>query len=69
MDIHDYYHEQTTGKITGYVKGGIEELKKGFPKNYQDMEDNLKKNWSKAGIDQYCKSMIAGLKKIGFYHD
>jgi hypothetical protein len=66
----DYYSKYAHAIISeGYVKGGIEALKEKFPEGYRDMEDKLKKNFTKQEIDLYCKNMIAGLRKVGFWND
>jgi hypothetical protein len=69
-EIVDYYSKYAYEIISkGYVKGGIKALKGEFPEAYRVMEENLGKNFTKAGIDKYCKNFVAGLKKVGKWKD
>lgn len=66
--LSEYYAIDAVKEISkGYVQGGLAELKKEFPENYNAMEKKLERNFTRDGVDKYVKDLIFGLKKINHW--
>ena len=70
MEIVDYYTTHAHEIISqGYIKGGIAALKDKYPDAYREMEEKLEKNYTKEGVDTYCRNFIRGLKAVNAWKE
>jgi hypothetical protein len=68
--MSQYYAIEAVKEISkGYIRGGLEKLKKTFPDNYRKMEKKLENNFTRDGVDKYVNDLIFGLKKVGAWND
>ena len=66
LEVRDNYTRYAYNIISkGYIKGGIDALKKKYPNSYEEMEMSLKKDFSMENVRKYCDDFVAGLKQVG----
>jgi len=61
------YHAATDEISQGMKLGGYTELVKRYPARIEELDQILSENFCEATIDDYKKSIIAGLKKINYW--
>lgn len=68
--MKDYYHDNVIVPISkGYVKEGYFKLKEQYPERIKELEAELNSNFKPNIMDKYRKTIITGLKKIGYWRE
>jgi hypothetical protein len=69
MTIDDYAHEIILSLKPHYIPGGIAKLREKFPASYDDIEKELEKDFSRAGLDKYKERLVKGLKLVNCWRE
>jgi hypothetical protein len=69
MSESEYLMQAHRRLSKGYVNGGLRALREAYPKRYAEVENELARNFTKDGIDEWCEEIMKGLKKVGYWRE